>query len=84
MVAAWSGTPEARGIELLWKRARCFAADGDSGPSLPANNPTADALFAVELLRNRAADPAGYMIRDIELRTMMRLPGKFNKLTPME
>ena len=57
--AAWSKIPYYYGIELLWKCANCFAADGNSGPSLPVNSPTADALRVVALLNNKTTDPAG-------------------------
>ena len=82
-VAAWSTTPEFYGIELLWQCARCFTADVNSGPSLPANNPTTDALSVAELLKNNTIESTCYMKRDLELRTSMQLPGNFNKLTPM-
>ena len=81
-VAAWSGTPEFYGIELIRQCARCFTADANSGPSLPENNPTFDAIRAAGLLKNKTVEAAGYMKRDIELRTFARLPVNFNKLTP--
>ena len=83
MVAAWPATPEFYGIELLWKCARFFTADGNSGPSLPANNPTADALSLAELLKNKTIESTCYMKRDLELRTSLQLPDNFKKLTPM-
>ena len=83
-VAFWSTTPEFYGIELLWRCAKCFTADGNSGPSLPANRPTADALCVSALLKNETIESIGYMKRDLELRILMQLPCNFNKLTPME
>ena len=56
-VAFWSTTPEFYGIELLWRCAKCFTADGNSGPSLPVNNPTADAPCVVALLKTRPSSP---------------------------
>ena len=82
-MVAWSGTPEFYGIGLLWRCARFLTADGNSGPSLPDNNPTIDALRAVDLLKNKTIEAAGYRKRDIELRTLMRHPDNFSKLTPM-
>ena len=83
-VASWSTTPEFYGIDLLRQCVKCFTSDGNSGPSLLANNPTADALSAAALLKNKTVEPTGYMERDSELHTLMQLPGNFNKLTPME
>ena len=82
-VAAWSGSPEFHGIELLWQCDRCFTADGNSGPSLTVNNPTTDAHCVVDLLKNKTIESTGYMKRDTGLRATMQLPDNFNKLTPM-
>ena len=62
---------------------KCFTAYGNSGPSLPARNPTADSLSAVALRKNKTIDPTCYVKLGSELRTVMQLPGNFNKLTPM-
>ena len=82
-VEAWASDPEFLGIDLLWQCAKCFTADGNSGPSTPDSNPTTDARKVVSMLKHKTIESTGYMKRDAELRTLMQLPGNFNKLTPM-
>ena len=82
-VEAWSSDPEFQGIDLLWQCAKCFAADGNSGPSTPGPNPTTETRKVASTLKHKTIESTGYMKSDTELRTLMQLPGNFNKLTPM-
>ena len=82
-VEEWASDPEFHGIALLWKCAKCFADDGNSGPSTPDSNPTTEARKAVSMLKHKTIESTGFTKRDSELRTLVQLPGNFDRLTPM-
>ena len=46
-------TSEFRRIEDLWKCAKCFTTDGNSGPATPVNIPKTDGLRVAELLKTK-------------------------------
>ena len=52
-------------------------------PSPPVGNPTTHDIRVAELIKNKTTESTGYEKRDSELRTLMKLPGNYNKLTPM-
>ena len=78
-----SAIPDYYGIEMIWQCAKCFAADGNSGPSTPEDQPTAGAHRAVGLLKNKTTESTSYAKHNSELRTLMQLPGNFSILTHM-
>ena len=79
----WSTTPEFRGIGILWKCAKCFTTDGNSGPLTPVGNPKTDALRVAELLKTKTVENTGYAKRDAEVRTLMQPPEARRLIPPL-
>ena len=82
-VEAWASDPEFYGISLLWQCAKCFTADGNSGPVTPGVDPTTEARKIVTMIKHKTIDSTGYKKRDTELRALLQLPDNFDRLTPM-
>ena len=82
-VEAWASDPEFYGISLLWQCAKCFAADGKSGPITPGSDPAVEGQRIVATIKRKTIDRTGYMKRDNGLRSLIQLPDTFDRLTPL-